>query len=234
MTRAAFAAAAVAILVIVCAAPAAAQSKLAQQKRSGERSRFEASIGALWIGGAGLGSADANLRANNVTPTPFRLFSTETDAAGAPGLDARVAYWLARAFAIEAGFVRVRPELRTRVTADAEGAPAVTVAERIDQYFVDVGVVWLLERFAVGGLVPFVSGGAGYLRQLHEGRTFVETGQVYEFGGGVRRDLFADIGWLDRVGVKLHGRAYVLVDGVQLEDRARTHGAFSGAVFVAF
>ena len=35
-------------------------------------------------------------------------------------------------------------------------------------------------------LRPFASGGAGYLRQLHEDRTLVETGQVYYAGGGAR------------------------------------------------
>jgi hypothetical protein len=198
------------------------------------RDRFEASVGGLWIGGAGMGSTQAELRANNLTPTPFRLFSAETNAAAAPGFDARFGYWLTRSMGIEAGFVRVRPELRTRITADAESAPALTVAERIDQYFIDANVIWLLDGFRFRRTVPFVSGGAGYLRQLHEGRTLVEGGQVYQAGGGVRHALMSDVSWIRTVGVRLQGRVYVLVNGVQLEDRPRTHGAFSASVFVTF
>jgi hypothetical protein len=223
-----------AVLVFIAVQAIVAASASAQTRPAASRDRFEVSIGGLWIGGAALGSTQADLRANNLTPTPFRLFTTETNTAAAPGFDARVAYWLTRSIAAEVGFVRARPELRTAISADAEGAAALTIDEQLDQYFIDANVVWLLDRFRFRGIVPFVSGGAGYLRQLHEGRTLVETGQVYEVGGGIRHPLFTDVGWMRSVGLKLHGRVYVLKDGVQLEDSARTHGAFSGAVYVTF
>jgi hypothetical protein len=230
-----------ALLLLVCSvhavplAPAAhAQTRAGQLPAGQPRDRFEVSVGGLWIGGAELGSTQADLRANNLSPTPYRLFAAETDAVAAPGLDGRVAYWLTRSLALEGGFVRVRPELRTRITADVEAAGDLTATERIDQYFIDANVLWLLDRFRFGATTPFVSAGAGYLRQLHEGRTFVETGQVYEFGGGVRHPLLTEAGWLRTVGLRLHARLYVLSNGVQLEDRARTHGAFSGAIYFSF
>jgi hypothetical protein len=163
------------------------------------------------------------------------LFTTDTRADAAPGVDGRIGFWLTRDLAVEGGFVYARPPLDTRITADAEGAPALTVSEDFDQYFVDANVVWLVNRFRFWELVPFVSGGAGYLRQLHEGRTLVETGQVYNVGAGLRHWFrMTDRGWIRGMGVRLEGRAYVLVDGVQLEDRPRTHGAFSGSFFVTF
>ena len=225
--------------VRVVLAAALAQSLLAswasaQPRPAVRRDRFEASFGGLWIGGAALGSTQADLRSNNVTPTPFRLFTAETEARSAPGLDARVGYWLTPSLLAEAGFVRARPELSTAISADAEGAAALTVAERIDQYFIDANVVWLLDSFRFGGTVPFVSGGAGYLRQLHEGRTLVETGQVYQVGAGIRHPLLTAGGWVRSLGLRVHGRVYVLRDGVQLEDNARTHGAITGAVYVTF
>lgn len=197
--------------------------------------RFEVSIGGLWLGGSALGASDAELRANSVTASPFRLFATESASAGAAGLEAGAAYWLSRTIAVEAAFVRVRPELRTRVSGDAEGAAGLTVAERLDQYFVSGNVVWLLEglRFA-GRTVPFVSGGGGYLRQLHEGRTLVATGRLFDAGGGVRHHLLGNLGWIRALGVKLDGRVYVLVDGTAFQDRPRTHGAFSGSVVLGF
>jgi hypothetical protein len=211
-----------------------AASAFAQARRPYRGDRFEASFGGIWIGGAGLGSSEANLRANNLTPTPFRLFTAETRTASAPGFDARFGYWLTRSIGIDGGFVRVRPELRTRISGDSEGAAALTVTERLDQYFIDARVIWLLPRFSGGGTVPFVSGGAGYLRQLHEGQTLVETGQVYHAGGGVRRRLLTDVRWFGSIGARIDGRLYVLVDGVQLEDRPRTHGAITGALFLTF
>ena len=126
--------------------------------------------------------------------------------------------------------------LRTRVTSDAEGAAALTVEERLDQYFFDASVVLLLDALRFGGAtVPFVSGGAGYLRQLHEGRTLVESGQVYHGGGGIRHWLrMRDRGFVRGLGLRVDGRLYVLAGGARIEDRPRAHGAISGGVFVTF
>jgi hypothetical protein len=210
-------------------------SAAAQTARSNSRERFEVSVGGMWLGGTEVGTTQAELRANNVTPTPFRLFSADTRAAAAPGWEARIGYWLTPSIAVDGGVTRIRPELRTRISADAEGAAALTAAEHLDQYFIDARVVWLLEKFRFRRhTVPFVSGGVGYLRQLHEGRTLVETGQVYQAGGGIRQQLWTDVGWFRAVGVRFDGRVYVLVDGVGLEDHAKTHGAVTGAVFVTF
>ena len=198
--------------------------------------RFEASIGALWLGGAELGSQDADLRRNAIPTTDFRLFATDTRVQSAPGIDARVGFWLTRSLAIEAGLARTGPEIRTRVTDDAEDAEDLTLGEDVDQYFIDASAVLLLDRFSLGSrTVPFVSGGAGYLRQLHEGRTLVETGQVYHLGGGLRHWLRVnDSGFLRALGVRADARLYVLVNGVAFEDGARPHGAVSGSFFVTF
>jgi hypothetical protein len=221
------------IAVLVPAWPAA--PAVAQTTATGQRHRLEASVGGLWIGGGALGTTDAELRANRTPPSPFRLFTTESDAAAAGGFDLRVGYWLTEALAVEFGVVRTRPDIETRVSNDAEGAAAITLAEQLDQYFIDASVVWALDRFRVGDrTVPFLSAGGGYLRQLHEGRTLVETGQVYHVGGGIRHQLFAGLKGIRAVGVRVDGRLYVLVDGVQLEERARRHGAVTGALFLTF
>ena len=220
------------VLLVVCRVPGLAQT-------AGERPvhRFEGTIGGLWLGGAGLGSSTAALRANTTgTPAPFTLFTTESRFGSAPGLDARVGYGLTKRITVELGLVFSRPELRTHVSDDVENAPALTVAESVHQYFVDGSVVVLLDRFALGDrTVPFVTGGAGYLRQLHEGLTLVEIGQVYHVGGGVKHWLvLRDRGFMRGIGVRVDGRLYVLVNGIELRDRARPHGAISGSLFVTF
>jgi hypothetical protein len=198
--------------------------------------RFEASIGALWLAAAELGARDADLRGNASPTTDFRLFSADTRLEAAPGFDARVGFWLTRSLAIEAGLVRTVPEMRTRVTGDAEDAEDLTLAEDVDQYFIDAAAVLMLDRFSIGTrTVPFVSGGAGYLRQLHEGRTLIETGQAYHVGGGLRHWLRVnDSGFLRALGARVDARLYLLVNGVAFEDGARPHGAISGSFFVTF
>jgi hypothetical protein len=198
--------------------------------------RFDATIGALWLGGAELGSEDADLRQSGTPPGDFTLFSTDTRIDASPGFDGRVAYWLTRSIALEAGFVWSRPIVRTRVTDDVEDVEDLTLEEDLDQYFVDIGAVLLLDRFSMGGrTVPFVSGGAGYLRQLHEGRTLVETGQAYHVGAGLRHWLHVrDTGFLRAAGLRVDARLYMLVNGVAFDDGARPHGAISGSLFLTF
>lgn len=218
-------------LLLVVAAPAAAQSRDERPQH-----RLEASAGGFWIGGASMGEMDADLRANQVPAAPFTLFTTSSRMAATSGFDARLGFWLTRSIAVEAGFGFTKPELRTRISGDVEDAPALTASERIDQYVIDVNGVWLIDALTIGRrAVPFVSGGAGYLRQLHEGRTLVETGQAYNVGGGLRYWLLLrDAGFVRALGVRADARLYVLVNGIRLEDRPRSHGAISGSVFFTF
>lgn len=209
----------------------------AQTARDRLPRRVEVTVGGLWLGGASLGSARAVLRANSPgSPTPFTLFTTESQFGSAPGVDLHVGYGLTRSLAVEAGFARLTPDLRTSISADAENAPSLTVNEQVDQYFIDVSAVLLLDRWRVGDrTIPFVSGGGGYLRQLHEGRTLIETGQVYHVGGGVKHWLsLRKRGPLRAIGVRADARLYVLVKGIDFEDRARPQGAVSGALFLTF
>ena len=60
-------------------------------------------------------------------------------------------------------------------------------ARSSQQYLFDGGADVAAADSASGSrLAPFVAGGAGYLRQLHEDRTLAETGQIYYAGGGAR------------------------------------------------
>jgi hypothetical protein len=197
------------------------------------RHRPEVAIAGGWLAGAALGDGDANLRTREGDDS--RLFSTSSRFAGAPGLELRVGLPLTRRYAVEGRVGFVHPEMRTAIAADAEGAPAVTVAERIDQYTVEGAVVMMLDGWSVGRLVPFASGGAGYLRQLHEGQTLVEEGIVYHAGGGVKHPLFArPNGWVRGAGLRGDVRLSVLTGGIDLDAGARTHASVSGSVYVTF
>ena len=221
-------------LVVLLVSAGSATAQTADERPT---HRIEAAVGGLWLGGASLGSSTAELRANRTgTPAPFTLFTTESRFGSAPGLDVRVGYGLSKTFSVEFGLAYGRPELRTRIDDDVENAPELTVAESIQQYFFDGSVVMLLDRFAIGGrTVPFVSGGAGYLRQLHDGQTLVESGQVYHLGGGIKHWLaLRDSGFVRGAGIRVDGRLYLLVKGIELEERVRPHGAISGSFFLTF
>lgn len=219
-----------AALLAACALPAAAQNPDDRPVH-----RFEVTAGALWMGGGDLGADNANLRANSIPAGQFTLFRTNSRIESAPGFDGRVGYWLTRAIVVEGGFVFARPVVRTHVTGDVESGPTIDLDESLDQYFIDASASLMVDRFTFWNVVPFVEGGGGYLRQLHEGRTFIQTGQVYHVGGGVRRWLrVRDAGFIRALGVRADARAYFVRNGFSLDDSPRSHGAISGSVFVTF
>jgi hypothetical protein len=83
-----------------------------------------------------------------------------------------------------------------------------------------------------GRLAPFVSGGAGYLRQLHEDRTFAETGQLYYAGGGARYWLHGGRGRTRPVGIRGELRINVRRHGIDFANETRSYPTFFLAAFV--
>lgn len=194
--------------------------------------RFEVSGGASWVGGYPLGSADATLTRNQ-SAERFVLFHTESEMSAGPAVDARLAYHLNDDFAVEAAFGYSRPRARVSISRDAEGAPDATFeAEKLSQYAVDgsvvIGLPWELAR---GRARPFVRAGAAYLRQLHQGRTFVETGEIYHAGGGMK--------WLigrpfRGFGLRADVEAAVRTNGFDLQNRRRIFSRAGGSLFLRF
>jgi hypothetical protein len=217
------------IAILLAAAPASAQTDPPVR-------RIEVEAGAGIIMGASLGSAEANLRANAATRQPYPLFATASRIESQPSLHARVGVALSRRFAVEGGVIVSQPRIRTSVSGDVEGAPALSVDERIDQYIVEASLLVRLDEIRLGDrTVPFVAGGAGYLRQLHEGLTVIEEGHLYHLGGGVKHWLLArDRGFIRSAGLRADGRLYVMVGGVSFNGRPRPQAAASGSVFLAF
>ena len=197
--------------------------------------RVELSIGAGLFGGAAVGERDASLRANSTTPQPYRLFSTASRFADSADIEARAGFSWSRRLEFEGRFAFNRPELRTAVSSDAEGASPITLAERVDQYLIDGGALFMLEEWQFKRTVPFAAGGAGYVRQRHEGKTLIDEGHLFYVGGGVKRWwLTRRRGAVKTAGVRADARLYLLGGGVSIDDRLRRHGTLSGSVFVGF
>jgi hypothetical protein len=187
----------------------------------------EVRVSAGWLGGASLGSADANLRTSTANQ-PFVLFTADRTFGGTPAVSAGAAFPWTQRLALEGAFTWARPDIRASVRSDTEGAAPITATESVSQFFFEGTVLASLDELSVGRLVPFVAGGGGYLRELHEGRTLVEHGLVFHAGGGTRY-------WLsNRTGVRADVRAYFLHGGVSEGSDPRPHMAVSGGFFVGF
>jgi hypothetical protein len=214
------------VLVVLTAATARAQTDPPLR-------RVQLGAGVGFFGGATLGDADANLRTSS--GDPYRLFATSSRQAGTIALDLHAAVDLTRRFGLEAHTLFARPDVHTSVTDDAESAPSVDAVERLDQYVIDGGVVIRLRELRMKSWEPFATGGAGYLRQLHEGLTLSEDGHLFYVGGGVRRVLLLrPKGLLRGLGARGDVRLTILSGGITIEDETRNHFSASASVFVVF
>lgn len=195
----------------------------------------EIDLGGGFLSGAPLGTVDANLRANERTAQPYRMFTADHRFERSRQFHARARRLFGARWGVEGGVTIGHPVLRADVSADVEGAPGLAISETVDQYFFDAAVVMAFEEWSLGRLVPFATGGAGYLRQLHEGQTVIEHGQLFQAGAGVRYPFVSRAAGLVRTaGLRGDVRGYVLRGGVSVDARPRPHMAISGGVFVGF
>jgi len=186
------AAALAALWSVVFVLPASGQARPApRQAPAGPTPRagsWEVGGGVAYVGGFDLGDAAAELTRNTGSSgSPFTLFVTSWEVGPAPGVEGRLAYYFSPRFAVEGRVRFAQPVLGIEASADTEGAPDVTAEETLDQYVFGGSALWHFARPSPRTrVVPFVFGGAAYLRELHEGQELVETGRDYQAGAGVK------------------------------------------------
>ena len=197
-------------------------------------SRVEAGFGVLWLGQQPLGSSQANETTAAGTKTP--LFSTSSDLASAAGIDGRIGVRLTRSLAAEAEASYLKPQLRIAISGDTEGALALTATEAIQQFTIGGGLVWYVPNHGwPARFAPFVMAGGGYLRQLHEQNTLVETGSFFQVGGGATYLLSTRQHVHTKAsGVRVDLRAVRWSKGVAFDDGGRVAPAFGASAFVRF
>lgn len=150
---------------------------------------WEASGGVTWSGGYNLGRRAAELTRNIGTGTgAFDQFTTTSKVTPAIGGQGRLGFYVSRTVVLEVGVEYLQPKFSSRLADDTEDAPDVTATETMSRYVVDGSLVIHLISlaFAGGQGVPFVSGGGGYLRELHDGNGLIETGSEYHAGAGLK------------------------------------------------
>lgn len=148
------------------------------------------SLGGGWTGAEALGTVRAETRAiglGTLTPSAFPLFTADSTLEGSPRAELAVAVPVTRTLLVEMLGTVGRPTLSTAISRDAEGAPATTVTEDVDDYTVGARLLYEVPRIAIGDRArPYLLAGGAYLRQLHEDRVLVETGRVWTAGAGLR------------------------------------------------
>jgi hypothetical protein len=194
------------------------------------------SAGGVFAGGYPIGDMTANLRRNTTgSPSPFPLLRAESEIERAGGATVRVSVALTRFLEIEAGGSYLTPQLGVTISQDEELGEGAFASERLEQYTVDVGGVYLIPRLSVGRrLRPYAIAGGGYLRQLHEGRLRVETGGTVHIGGGLRYWLRGGGPAQRAFGARGEVRYVRRTGGIEFEEQARSFPSVSVLAFVGF
>jgi hypothetical protein len=185
--------------------------------------RIVVSGGATFSGGYRIGDLSAQLRGNGSgrTPSPFTLFTAQSDVERVGSAEIRVGFTLTPSVAIEAGASFGTPRVGVSIAGDAETPNQRIQGERLQQYLFDGALVWQLPFGASSRVRPFVIGGGGHLRQLHEERTMIETGQVYYAGVGARYWLRGGRGRTRSLGLRSELRANVRRGGIDFDNKVR-------------
>ena len=196
--------------------------------------RLEAGIGLQWDGRQPLGSRTAT--ETTAAGSTRALFDTSSELAGAAGLSGRIGVRLTHSLVAEAETSYLKPQLRIAISGDAEGAPAVTATETVQQFTIGGGVLWYVPgRVWSPRFAPFAMAGAGYLRQLHEPATLVEAGRYYQFGAGVSALLISGTHvHTTGAGVRADVRALIRSRGVAFDGGSKTSPAAGVSAFVRF
>lgn len=166
---------------------------------------FEIGGGVVWIAGYDAGSRAATETPNSSTGAPpLTLFTSTSNVPGVTGLDAHLGVYLSPRISAEGSFQFSRPSLRTKLSGDFENAASVEAVGGISSYLVGGSVLY---HFGAGRVVPFVIGGAGYLRQLDEDNTDVVSGNEVHGGGGVKLWFGSGGGFGARFDVQVSSRS---------------------------
>jgi hypothetical protein len=148
--------------------------------------------------------------------------------------DARIAVSLFRGLAVEAGVAVGDATLATTIDDDMEVGSSVTVRESLRQYLVEGGLRFSPPRWRRSRWQPFVVAGGGYLRQLHEGRTLLETGRTLYAGGGARLFLTSPRSSGVSSGLRFDLRGTLVRGGISVDDSSRGLPVVHAAYFLRF
>jgi hypothetical protein len=208
-----------AVVVLLTSRAAAAQTD----------GKYEVAAGVRFVGPEPFGKVDAT--ETNAGGGTFRLFTADSTLDALLGFEARLGIRISPALRIETTGSYGASDLKIALSSDVENAATVTATERIAQFTIEGAAVMELTRWHVGAHgAPFISGGAGYVRALHEDRILVDEGVLWHAGGGINLILRSTL--RRALGVRLDARA-LFQRGI-INDGVHASPAFGASVFVRF
>jgi opacity protein-like surface antigen len=226
------------LAMVVCGLALMPSRAAAQSPADG---RLEIAGSAGWMTRSDLGTTSVTLTGNGVpTGEPVTYFDASSEIQSGPRLEGRIAWRLTGALAIEGTASITRTHLRTEISNDVEQAPSINASSTFNEYAIEGGLRLDLAnlRFRGGRAQPFVTGGVGYLRHVHDGATLIDTGQSAYAGGGLHYLLRAGTprSTLKAIGLRGDLRLNIRSGGFETIAGTSTHVApsLSLGLFVRF
>jgi hypothetical protein len=215
---------AVAVVVLLTPAVALAQQSTARRTEIGGDLR--------WLTGVQFNDVNANETAFGGVIRPVFKTSSSLEHAACP--EARFVVGLTSTIDVEGSVAFGRSHLTTRIFQDPEAADT-TVSEAVTLYLLEGGVTAHVTRFRRGRVTPTASGGLGYLRQLHDGQTFIQNSPTIYVGGGLRFPLNDDgVRGLKSAVLRLEVRATILTSHSTLDNATHVLPAVIGGLLFHF
>ena len=198
--------------------------------------RFSIGGGVVLSSGYDVGRATAELRGNAPGPSalPVTLFTSDSRVTSVFAPEFRAGFAIDRRLSLEFALSVAQPHIAVAIAGDPEAPSQDLKGEKLEQYLFEGGATWQLPIRTGPRFAPFASGGAAFLRQLHEDRTLAETGQVYHAGGGTRYFWRGGHGTGRDVGLRGEARVNFRRKGIDFENTMRIYSTFSLSMFVGF
>lgn len=174
--------------LVVCASTVSAQGRGPFVYRDTPHAgSWEIGGGVVWTGGFTGPTSTAELTRNGESSGGFDLFTAAGDMKAGAGVNARLGIFVSRTIAVEGGFRFSQPTVSYALSGDAEDASDTDATESLSRYAFTGSLIVHLRRMSPGvSLVPFIGGGAGYVRDLHEGNELMETGTEFHGVAGLK------------------------------------------------
>lgn len=197
--------------------------------------RYELSAGVRWNGPITVNDAVASETAPGGSTSP--LFKAHTTLNGSFGATAGFGVRLSRTLRAEMSAAYGTEQLSSQILADAEVVGATTVRTPVTRVSIEGGILAQRSRWRARRVQPFATAGVGYLREMYEGRTLIESGSAIYAGGGlyyVRASTRTRPGRLEATGLRVDLRANVRRGGVASATNVHTAPEVMATLFARF
>jgi hypothetical protein len=191
-------------LLLVCPVAAQAQSP-----------KIEIGVGVAISGPSSAGATRTELL--DSAGRPVTLFEATHRTSVGPGLDAGLMFRLRPRVGLELSGSWVRPDLKTTISGDIEGAGDTTLSLGMHRFSAEAALVKHFGR--KGATEPYLRAGGGWFRELTTDRALVDDGATAHVGGGLKYWVReGGAGWFGHMAFRADVRLVMHHGGIAIGD----------------